>query len=184
MYVNLVNDLLYKSDLYIKEPENLPIELDFIGGDYIAMPVETPLVYRTNGKSGDVMRDFLKGSFPIMSEKFVSILQEAGVNNLQLFPAIIKSEVDGTVWENYFGVNILGLISCADFQKSEYAEIMPGHFKFRELAIHLDKTKDALLFRLQEDSTTIIMHKSVGRHIKSQDPNKTLKGWSVGRIIQ
>ncbi len=184
MYFTLINDLLYDSDIIIDEPKDLPVELDFMGGNIINIPVDNPMVFTTNAKAGDVLRDFLKGSFTIMSKRFLTLLEDAGVDNLQTFPVIIKSKEDGTIWEGYFGVNIVGMIACADLPKSTYDEIMPGHYIFDELAIHAEKAKDALLFRLQEHSPTIIMHRSVGRHIKSQDPDKTLLGWSVGKIIQ
>jgi hypothetical protein len=184
MYFTLINDIKFESDIYIKEPEDYPSELHVIGGNFIDIPVENPIVFTTNAKAGDVIRDFDNSSFLIMSKRFLELLQQAGVDNLQTFPVIIKSEEDGTVWEDYFSVNILGLISCADLSKSTYTEIMPGYYRFRELAIHAEKAKDALMFRLQEHSPTIIMHRSVGRYIKEHDPDKTLLGWTVGRIIQ
>lgn len=65
-----------------------------------------------------------------------------------------------------FTVNILGMISCDDLSKSTYDENMPGHYIFNELAIHTEKkTKDILLFRLQEHSPTIVIHKSVLNYI-------------------
>ncbi len=184
MYFTLINDISYESSIYIKEPEDYPSELHVIEGRYIDVSVESPIVFTTNAKAGDVMRDFGDSSFLIMSKRFVELLQQAGVDNLQTFPVVIKSEEDDTVWDNYFSVNILGLISCADLTKSTYTEIMSGYYRFRELAINAEKAKDALLFRLQEHSPTIIMHRSVGAYIVEQDPDETLLGWSVGEIIQ
>lgn len=184
MYFTLVNDLLSDSEITFYRPKDVPIELDFIGGEYIKTPVENPMIYTTNAQAGDTLPDFEDSSFLIMSKRFVGLLREAGVDNLQLFPAIVKSEVDGTVWKEYYGVNILGLISCADLSNSTYDEIMPGHYIFSELTIFPEKAKDALLFRLQEHSPSIIMHRSVGRHLKEQDPDQTLLGWSVGVINQ
>ncbi len=184
MYFTLINDISFESAISINEPEDLPIELDFIGGQRIDIPVDNPLVFTTNAKAGDIIRDFDDSSFLIMSKRFLELLQQADVDNLQTFPVIIKSEVDDTIWDNYFGVNILGLISCADLSKSTYDEIMPGHYIFDELAIHAEKADGALLFRLQEHSPTIIMHRSVGEYIMEQDPDETLLGWSVGEIIQ
>ncbi|MCW8997705.1 MAG: hypothetical protein OQK04_03165, partial [Kangiellaceae bacterium] len=108
----------------------------------------------------------------------------AGVDNLQVFPAIVKSEIDGTVWDGYFAVNVLGLIACADLDKSEYAEIMPGSYRFSELAIHAKKANEALLFRLQEDPGSILMHKNVGKYIVENDPDETMVGWEADDIIQ
>lgn len=184
MYFTLINDIRLDSDISIDEPNNLPVELDFMSGHMVTIPVDNPMVFTTNAKSGDVLRDFLKSDFTIMSKRFLELLKGAGVDNLQTFPVIIKSDEDGTTWDDYFGVNILGMISCADLSRSTYDEIMPGHYIFDELAIHAEKAHDALLFRLQEHSPTIIMHRSVGRYIKEHDPDKTLLGWSVGTIIQ
>lgn len=184
MYLKLINDKFYESTVYVKEPDNIPVDVNFLRGRLITQSLDLPIVYTTNGKSGDEVRDFLDTSYPLMSKRFVELLQAGGVDNLQLFPAVIKSEVDGSVWENYYAVNVLGLIACADMDNSDYDEIMPGHYRFRELAIHAEKANDALLFRLQEDATIMVIQKSVGQFIRSQDPDKKLKGWSVGKIIQ
>jgi hypothetical protein len=142
------------------------------------------MVFTTNAKAGETRRDFLDSEFPIMSKRFLELFQGAGVDNLQTFPIIIKSEGDGTIWKDYFGVNVLGVIACADLSKSTYDEIMPDHYIFDELAIDAKKAKGALLFRLQEDSTSIIMDGSVGKYIMSKDPDDTMTGWDADEIIQ
>jgi hypothetical protein len=184
MYLKLINDKLYESAVYVKEPENVAVEVNFLRGRLIEQTLALPIVYTTNGKAGDEIRDFLDAGYPLMSKRFVELLQAAGVDNLQLFPAIIKSEIDGSIWEDYYVVNVLSLIACADMNNSDYDEIMSGHYRFRELAIHPEKANHALLFRLQEDATILIIQKSVGQFIRSQDPDKKLKGWSVGKIMQ
>jgi len=184
MYYSLINNIRYQSNVVIKEPKNLPIELSFISGKVIDIPINGPLVFTTNALQGDEIRDFLKGSIPLLSKRFLEILEGAGVDNLQVFPAIIKSDSDGSVWEEYFAVNVLGMIACAELEKSIYDEIMPGHYIFDELAINTDKAKGALFFRLHEHTPTIMMHFNVGKYIASQDPDKTLKGWSVKKAIQ
>ena len=184
MYFSLINDIKYNSDIYIREPKGLPAELDFIGGDVIDLQVDNPMVFTTNAKAGDKLRAFHKSSFTIMSKAFLELVQQAGVDNLQVFPIIIKSTEDGTIWSDYFGVNILGVVKCADLSQSTYDEIMTGHYVFDELAIDASLINNQLLFRLQEHLPTIIMHRSVGRYIKDRDPDKTLAGWSVKKIIQ
>jgi hypothetical protein len=184
LYYILKNNILSDFESTLSEPKGFPREVNFISGKVISEKIKTPLVFTTNAKQGDAMVDFSKGSVTLMSKRFLEILQGAGVDNLQVFPAIVKSEEDETVWKDYFAVNVLGMISCADLSKSTYDEIMPGHYAFDELAIYPEKAKGTLLFRLHEHSPTIIMHRSVGVHIKSQDPDKTLLGWTVERIIQ
>ncbi len=178
------NNILSDFESTLNEPKSFPRDINFISGKVITEEIQTPLIFTTNAKRGDTMLDFFKGSVTLMSKRFLKILQGAGVDNLQVFPAIVKSEEDGTIWTDYFAINILSMISCADLSKSTYDEIMPGHYIFEELAIFPEKTNGELLFRLQEHSPTIIMHRNIGVHIKSQDPDKTLLGWTVEKIIQ
>ncbi len=184
MYFLLENDSQFETGNYLNEPDNLPVELSFIRGDLITLNLDEPLVFTTNAQAGDELRHFLRSSIPIMSKQFVEVLQGAGVDNLQLIKAIVKSEVDGTIWPDYYAVNVLGLIACAELDKSDYAEIMPGHYRFRELAIDATKAKGALLFRLKEHSPSIIIHESVCQHIVDNDPDEKLTGWSVNDIVQ
>lgn len=184
MYFVLKNDITSDFNSTLHEPENLPREVNFISGSEITLNLDAPLVYKTNAIASDTMVDFSKGSVTLMSRRFLDLLEEAGVDNLQKFPAVIKSEEDGTVWENYFAVNVLGMIACADLSNSTYDEIMPGHYAFDELAIHAEKAKGALLFRLHEHSPTIIVHKSVLKYIVDNDPDESLLGWEADDIIQ
>lgn len=170
--------------MIITEPKNLPVELSFISGKVITSEFYTGLVFTTNAKQGDEIRDFLKGSIPLLSKRFLEILQGSGVDNLQVFPAVIKSDIDGTIWKDFYAVNVLGMIACADLDNSTYDEIMPGHYIFDELAIDASRAKDALLFRLHEHSPTIMMHFDVGKYIVAQDPENTLTGWSFKKAIQ
>ena len=184
MYFTLINDLKYDSEFHINDPVGLPASFDLMSGKAMPTDIRTPLVYTTNAQKGDELRAFFRGSFTIMSAELLKLFKESGVDNLQTFPAIIRSTEDGNIWDNYFGVNVLGLISCADLSKSSYSETMHGHYRFKTLAIDSTKTDGALMFRLQEHTPTIIIHRSVGRYIKDKDPDKILKGWSVGNIIQ
>lgn len=184
MYFTLINDIVSGFESTLIEPTNYPQDVNFISGKVITHTFDEPLVFITNAKSCDAMVDFSKGSVTLMSKRFLDLLKNAGVDNLQLFPAIVKSEEDGTVWEDYFAVNVLGMIACADLGKSIYDEIMPGHYGFDELAIDAEKAKDSLLFRLHEHCPTIIVHKSVLAHIVDNDPEEILLGWEADDIIQ
>jgi hypothetical protein len=118
--LSLINDILFESFIYINEPEDLPVELDCLGGHIIDISVDNPMVSTTNAKSGDDIRDIYDSSYLAMPKHFLELLHQAGVDNFQIFPIIIKSAEDDAVWDNYFGVNILGLILCVILFKSTY----------------------------------------------------------------
>jgi len=177
MYFELTIDIL--TDFGINRPDDLPASLCLINGSTINDPIDNPFVFQTKAAKGDIPPDFWGNSFPAMSGRFIALLEEAGVNNLQKFPAVVKSEIDGTVWDDYFLVNILDSIQCADLSKSIYTEIFPGNYDFEDLAIDSEKIKDTLLFRLEESPSKIIIHKSVGKYIMENDPDEIIKGWDV-----
>lgn len=182
MYFELTIDTFF--DCSIERPDGLPSTLCLIDGTAITDTVDNPFVFKTKATEGEILPDFWANGFPAMSERFVTLLEEAGVDNLQKFPAIVKSEIDDTVWDNYYLVNILDLISCADLPNSDYTETFPGNYDFDDLAINAEKAKGALLFRLQESPSMIIIHKTVGKYIMENDPDEELKGWDVKEIIQ
>lgn len=165
-------------------PDNLEPEVSFISGAMISVPVPSPLRFTTDASASDELPAFWDDGVPVMSSKFLALLEGAGVGNLQVFPAIIESKTDATVWGDYFAVNILGLIKTADFDKSVYTEILPGCFDFDVLAIDAKLTNDALLFRMQESASTIIVHKSVMKFVMDNDPDEFLTGWDIDEIVQ
>ena len=182
MYFELIINI--ETDFGIKRPDDMPEELIFITGSKITLPVTDPMVFTTKAESGDTIPDYWDGGVPIMSERFVKLIEDAGVDNIEKFPAIVKSINDSTIWSGYYAINIIGMVKCADLNKSTYTEIFPDNYDFEELAIVASKAHGALLFRLQESPSTIIIHKSVGKHILKNDPDEELIGWDVKEIIQ
>lgn len=182
MYFQLIRDKFF--EVGIVKSEDLPLESSFITGSAITQVADTPWVFMTNASTRESLPDFSGGSIPVMSQRLLSLFAQAGVDNLQKFPILVKSEVNEAVWDGYFAVNVLGMIQCADLSKSEYDEICPDLYDFDVLAIDANQTKGALLFRLQESPSRLIMHKSVGKYIMENDPGNTLTGWDVEEIIQ
>ena len=182
MYFQFTVDRFY--DFGINEPTDLPLALDFTNGSLISMPIAEPVQFTTNASAGERLPDFWDSSIPAMSKRFVELLEGAGVTNLQKFSATVTSTEVQSVWKDYYAVNILGLIACVDFNKSEYTEIFPGSFSFDKLAIDATKTNGLLLFRLQEDPAIILIHKSIGKYIAQMDPEDTLVGWDAVEVIQ
>lgn len=182
MYFQLVVDKA--ADYGIVRSDNFEPELSFISGAMISVPVSSPMRFTTDASASDALPAFWDDGVPVMSAKFLALLEGAGVGNIQIFPAIIESKTDATIWVDYFAVNILGIIKTADFNRSVYTEIFPGCFDFDVLAIDSELTNGALLFRMQESASTIIVHKSVMKFVIDNDPDELLTGWDVDDIVQ
>lgn len=101
----------------------------------------------------------------VMEARLVETLQAAGVDNLQLFPAVLRHPEAGSEYTNYFTVNVVGLVSCANVGEST-AEPLADVYYFHDLVIDPAKTRDLLLFRLAESPMEIIVHERVARAIQ------------------
>ncbi len=148
---------LWKTGLPIKKEkkDNVPnpVELDFDAyRGYDGFPTE--------------IEDL---GIPVMSQRLCKVLLNAGVDNLELFPATLKNKQTGQVFD-YYVYNILGLVAAMDLEKSSYENYKTeGTFAdttIHELAIDDSKVKDLLLFRLAENVSTIMVHESLKKAIE------------------
>ena len=168
-----------QSDIFGKYVPKLSGTLEegitFRGGAVIQKPLPSPLIFTTGHSAKEPPKGMEGGLVPVMSDLFLVTLQRAGVANLQCFPAEVRSKLDGTVWKDYQAVNIIGLISCADLNKSESTHIIdrPGEgslplMAFENLKVAPARAGGALLFRLAESPGTIIIASSVVEYLRAQ----------------
>ena len=153
----------------------LPDDITFRGGAIIQEPLPVPLIFTTRHSAQEPPKGMHSRLIPVMSDSLIAALQQAGVDNLQCFPAEMRSSVDGTVWKNYQVVNVIGLISCADLNPSEFTRIIdrPGEdtsplMAFENLKIDPARSREALLFRLAESPGTIVVAGSVVECLRAQ----------------
>jgi hypothetical protein len=149
-------------------------EITFIGGAVISHPMPKPLVFETDHSSKEPPSGLHGMVHPVMSHAFVEALQQSGVSNLQCFPAELRSTVDNCVWTNYYAVNIIGLVACADLGASQFTHIIdrPGDnavplMAFEDLKVDPMLPKGSLFFRLAESPGTIIVAARVVKYLQS-----------------
>ena len=103
----------------------------------------------------------------IMSERLVKGLREAGVDNIDTYPALLRNTETGKTYP-YQAVNIVGLIAAADLSKSEW-ENFDGSPRFdttfERLVIDPDAAGGSLMFRLAENTFAIVVHARVRDHL-------------------
>lgn len=103
---------------------------------------------------------------PIFDRRLIEVIQKAGVDNLEVFPAVLKIEATGEeLRDSHLAVNIIGLVSCADMDESEAEPIAGSHF-FLKLKIDPEQTRDLLMFRVAEQPLEIVVHEKVAQAIK------------------
>ncbi|WP_431688127.1 imm11 family protein [Hahella sp. NBU794] len=110
---------------------------------------------------------FLDASAPIFRDDLIEALEECGVDNLETYNTEITDPDNGAVYSNYKVVNIIGLISAADIQKSD--AIVHGSdiydVDFDSLVIDPSKAGGKYFFRLAESTNALIVHDKVRQHL-------------------
>lgn len=98
----------------------------------------------------------------------VDALIASGVNNIQSYPAVLR---DVTTQQEYpyCAINIIGLIKAADLSKSDWVNL-DGDARmdtvFLDLVLDTDKIRSYDLFRLYEDTGTIIISERVKKSLE------------------
>ncbi|MBN1602714.1 MAG: hypothetical protein JW915_13985 [Chitinispirillaceae bacterium] len=143
--------------------------LNWFSGSLMNIKIPEPLEFKLEEKGGDYITDFFPPSIPLMSKKMLQALNTAGVDNIESFKAILIDRAGNPVPEEFFAVNIIGRISCADLDASECEVDDPDDpvgVSFDSLVIDEERTHGALFFRLHEAVNGIVVHNSVRKAIE------------------
>jgi hypothetical protein len=115
-----------------------------------------------NGYTG-LPDDYEDSSVPLMSKRLKQVMQSAGVDNIEFLPITLRNTETGQTYE-YFAFNLVGLVSAVDFSKSKIGSHdgdFVGDSQIYDLVIDDSKCRNALMFRLAEKFSTILVHRTV-----------------------
>jgi hypothetical protein len=143
----------------------------WISGRAIEVPMPEPIVFDVELDEDDrdplepgVLLEMYQFGVVLMTERLVNALREAGVDNLQVFNAVIRDRFAGTVAVSHRVVNVVGVVACADMQHSTYSAPDGSaviDVSFDSLVIDHHRAGGHLLFRLAESLAAIIVHQRV-----------------------
>ncbi|NVJ21929.1 MULTISPECIES: hypothetical protein [Myxococcus] len=134
-------------------------------------PPAQPIVaeIRTGTEQGELLDYFNAAS--LMSNALHAALLEAGVDNLDVYDAVIQSE-DGTViHRGYKAFNVIGLVRAANlaetvFHSPDSSTLIDASID--HLAIDGDKPRGLKLFRLAENVSAVLVSEDVKRVLESK----------------
>ena len=113
---------------------------------------------------------YLSQPIPLMSKQLLDTLRNASVSNLDAYPAQLYYPDGSLAPGEFFIVNVIGLIAAADLENSDFDPEQPENLismDFDSLAIDIDKTNGALMFRLAESITTVLVHEQVVKEVEA-----------------
>ncbi|HEY0037257.1 MAG TPA: DUF1629 domain-containing protein [Longimicrobium sp.] len=141
-------------------------------GRRIDYPVEQPVRYALDPDYPGVMLPMYKANAPLFRDDLLKALEEAGVDNLELFQAVLRDPKTGKAYGEYKAVNVVGLVAAADSGRSEVAEGWEaGLFDtlFETLVVDEAVAGELLLFRLAESVSAIVVHENVKRTVEAAE---------------
>jgi hypothetical protein len=168
----------------IGTPE-LPSSVSFTAGRVIPKGVPKPIIFPVDTTAKNPPGDYLEFNIPVLSNRLLAAVTEAGVDNLQAFPALLRNSDTGEEWDGYQGINFLGLISCLAVAESKAKSSLPPLYSFNigEMVIEESRADGALAFRLAESPAVLLVHKRLRDHLKHATPEfRGLKFRKVGSV--
>ncbi|MEX0712868.1 MAG: DUF1629 domain-containing protein [Pirellulales bacterium] len=131
-------------------------------GRPIAIDVPKPLVYTLDAQRPGKLKAMYDKAVPLVRDDLLEALREAGVDNLEVFDAVVRDAAAGKEYTNYKAFNIVGVIACADMDQSE---VLGGStvidVDFASLVLDESKCEGVLMFRLAEAVNAIVVDERV-----------------------
>ena len=167
-------------------------DIDFDIGVYIdAKKVKAPLKYslmvidENSEDHGICLPSYMYDAYPLFRDDLVAALRECGIDNLQVFDAVVHDPESGKNILNYKAVNIVGLVSAANMEKSDatvHQEPALIDVEFDKLVIDPNTAKNLLIFRLAEATGTIIVHKRLRDCLVNKGFDKDLEFYEPDEV--
>ena len=123
-----------------------------------------PITYVLDDEYDGTPKALYAKAHPVMRDDLAQALTDAGVDNLQMFPAILEDREAGKQYTNYKAFNVVGLVSCADMDASRLmgtSASRMGDADFDRLIIDESRTDGLLMFRLAEAVNAIVVSERV-----------------------
>lgn len=153
----------------LPDPTDDPFEDSWLRGSPFISPIKQNPVIATivTGHERDELLPYFDAP-PVISNAFHQALIEAGVDNLDAYDCILRSE-DGTIeYKGFKAVNIIGVIRATGDGTVFTSESRLIDASMDKVVIDPRKTMNALMFRLAESVTTVVVHERVKRYIEKK----------------
>ena len=133
-------------------------DYSFVTGMRFASPFPEPVVFEIDPEIDGTRVPTLFLPEPVFRADLLEALRRAGVTNIDDYAALIVTERDSTheAVTGYRAVNIIGLVDCADRERSEFDEI-EGMMMFDKLVIDASRAAGCDFFRVAEAEEYIVV---------------------------
>ena len=142
----------------------------WLSGAPLTMAPATPIRLRFSVElSEGKPKHLYKAGIPLLSGELFRALREAGVDNLETFPAMVSDPLTGESLR-YAAFNVIGLIAAADMGASVY-DTAGGPpliaVDFDSVVLDEKKIRGVRLFRLAENVCAIVIQDRVKQRLEA-----------------
>ena len=152
--------------------EDPSIDDSWLYGTPFSTPSEMPVVVGIipGYEKAELLPYF--GTPPVMSDAFYEALVGAGVDNLEVYEAVLTSGDDKVRYKGFKAFNVIGLVKAADLGRTVFSADNESRLvdaSIEGLAIDRRKAKGLLMFRLAEYAGAVVVHEAVKRAIEKHN---------------
>lgn len=146
----------------VEAPFDLPLDLQvWITGAPLEDTPPEPLVFTVREGDEGALGAFIDGDIPLFSRELLDLLQETGVDNLEVHAARIEEEASGRAHEGHAAVNVIGRVAMGRPGASRTSSLAGLGQWVHELAVDPAAPRGALLFRLHESPANLVVHQRI-----------------------
>jgi hypothetical protein len=152
----------------LKAPPPIPGVPSWSLGRPFPAAIPEPVVIELLETHTDRMREMDNTDGLVMTRRLLHALGDAGVDNLDAYAAVLVHPTRGSRNTDYVIANVIGLVSAADLQASRVVGRTQGDLldvDFEGVTIDSRKAGGLLMFRLAENTSAIVVHDRVRRHL-------------------
>jgi hypothetical protein len=161
--------IIYKNSHYMTAFKTGSILIDYENDDEEGEPFTGPLICALDDEHLDgKLSTFFMSPAIIGTRQFYSDLLEVGIDNIEVHSVIIRDEVNDRSIDDYVLLNIIGRVSCADMDNSEYETLGDDMNIIDKLVIDPSRIKDLDMFLVHEDTDCIVITEKIYRHLISK----------------
>lgn len=145
--------------------------VSWMSGKRFTAPVPRPIFAKiVDGYEEDTVPRVYAPAVPMMRDDLLALLRSSGVDNIDSYPLVIRNDVTGEKLEGYSAINIVGVLRAADPAGTSFWPDNPSRLvdaDIDSLKIELGRTGGALLFRLAEAITGVVVHERIKKAVEA-----------------
>jgi hypothetical protein len=155
----------------IRDFPDVPGVGSWVSGERFRDPIPQPITLYWYPENEDAPPKALyKAGIPMMKAALHKAFLDAGVDNLDTYALEIRSETKPEIDRTFVAFNVVGTIAAADMKKSKYnTNGGPAMVSvdFAGVTVDPEKARDALLFRLAQNVSAIVVHDRVKKKLET-----------------